>query len=47
LQKALRMPLRERKRRHKALMQRLRKRDVHAWYSSFLDVLLAVPSQDR
>jgi trehalose 6-phosphate synthase len=47
LQKALRMPLPERKRRHEALMQRVRKHDVHAWYSGFLDVLLAVPSRDR
>lgn len=43
LQTALRMPAKKRRRRHKALMARIRENDVHAWYSGFLDALGGVP----
>ncbi len=39
LQTALRMPLEERRERQRALMARIRRHDVHAWYTSFLDAL--------
>ncbi len=41
LQQALRMSVKERRRRQKALMARIRARDVHAWYAAFLDALAA------
>ena len=47
LQNALTMPLPERKWRHKALVERIRKSDVHTWYSNFLDALSSVPSRER
>ena len=39
LQRALKMPLAERRRRQRALMKRVRARDAHNWQSNFLDAL--------
>ncbi len=44
MQTALRMPLRERKERHAALLSRIKTHDVAYWRKSFLDVLSASPS---
>ncbi len=44
LERALRMPLEERQQRYRALMKRIRERDVHAWYKSFLAMLEDVPA---
>jgi trehalose 6-phosphate synthase len=43
LQKALQMPLAERRRRHRSLMKRVRQHDARNWQSSFLDVLEDLP----
>ena len=43
LQKALRMPLAERKRRQRALLATIRKHDVHEWQHKFLDALANTP----
>ncbi|GIX24609.1 MAG: alpha,alpha-trehalose-phosphate synthase (UDP-forming) [Caldimonas sp.] len=39
IQQALRMPLEERQRRHRALLARIREHDVHWWRRRFLDTL--------
>ncbi|WP_348753117.1 trehalose-6-phosphate synthase, partial [uncultured Aquincola sp.] len=39
IQRALQMPLAERRERHTVLLQRIREYDVHAWRQDFLDVL--------
>lgn len=39
LQQAIKMPLEERRQRHAALLERVRKRDVHQWRASFLAAL--------
>jgi len=41
MQVALKMPLRERKQRHGALLERIKRHDVRHWRRSFLDVLMA------
>jgi trehalose 6-phosphate synthase len=46
LQKALNMPLAERRQRQRALMKRIRERDAHAWQSSFLETLEGLPGKD-
>ncbi|ABE36724.1 alpha,alpha-trehalose-phosphate synthase [Paraburkholderia xenovorans LB400] len=43
IQRALTMPLDERRNRHAALMKRIREHDVHWWSSSFLDTLQDIP----
>jgi trehalose 6-phosphate synthase len=45
MQIALKMPLRERKQRHGALLGRIKKHDVRFWRKSFLDVLMAYPAE--
>jgi trehalose 6-phosphate synthase len=45
MQAALKMPLRERKRRHVALLDRIRKHDVRYWRKSFLKVLTACSAE--
>ncbi|HSD74360.1 MAG TPA: trehalose-6-phosphate synthase [Steroidobacteraceae bacterium] len=42
IQLAFTMPLAERRERHQALLEVLRRNDIHAWYSRFLDRLSAV-----
>ncbi|MDO9436327.1 alpha,alpha-trehalose-phosphate synthase (UDP-forming) [Hydrogenophaga sp.] len=44
MQRALQMPLEERQRRHKALLEGIRKEDVHWWRQRFLAALAAVPT---
>jgi trehalose 6-phosphate synthase len=44
IQLALQMPLAERQRRHRALLQGIRNEDVHWWRRSFLDALAGVPA---
>ncbi|MFN6994852.1 MAG: trehalose-6-phosphate synthase, partial [Aquincola tertiaricarbonis] len=39
IQRALQMPLAERRERHAALLKRIREYDVHAWRKDFLGVL--------
>ncbi len=39
MQRALQMPLEERRQRHQALLQRIRDQDVHWWRNNFLDAL--------
>jgi trehalose 6-phosphate synthase len=39
MQRALQMPLEERRQRHQALLQRIRDQDVHWWRKTFLDAL--------
>ncbi len=39
IQTALRMPLAERQQRHRALMERIRRHDIHWWRRTFLDAL--------
>ena len=46
LQRALKMPLAERRRRQRALMKRVRERDADNWQSSFLEALEAVPVKE-
>jgi trehalose 6-phosphate synthase len=41
MQTALKMPLKERKQRHAALLDRIKKHDVRYWRKSFLKVLMA------
>lgn len=43
LQRALTMPLAERRERHAALLQAIRRHDVHAWRHGFLQALVEVP----
>ena len=43
LNRALLMPLAERRERHAAMMQSIRREDVHAWRRDFLHVLREVP----
>ena len=43
LQRALEMPLAERRRRQRALMKRIRQHDARNWQSSFLDALEDLP----
>lgn len=43
LQRALKMPLAERRRRQRALMKRIRERDANNWQSSFLGTLESLP----
>ncbi len=45
MQAALKMPLRERKQRHGALLDRIKKHDVRHWRESFLSVLMAYGSE--
>ena len=45
MQAALKMPLRERKQRHGALLERIKKHDVRHWRKSFLSVLMAYRSK--
>lgn len=42
IQRALQMPLDERRQRHQALLQRVRDEDVHWWRQQFLDALAAI-----
>jgi trehalose 6-phosphate synthase len=42
IQRALTMPLAERRERHLALLEVLRRNDIHAWHHSFLERLSAV-----
>jgi trehalose 6-phosphate synthase len=42
IQRALQMPLDERRARHAALLAQIRAQDVHWWRSSFLDALAAI-----
>jgi trehalose 6-phosphate synthase len=46
LQRALKMPLAERRSRQRALMKRVRERDAHNWQSSFLEALENLPAQE-
>ena len=46
LQRALKMPLAERRWRQRALMKRVRERDADNWQSSFLEVLEAVSAKE-
>lgn len=39
IQTALQMPLKERQRRHQALMERIREHDIHWWRKTFLETL--------
>ena len=43
MQAALKMPLKERKQRHSALLARIKKHDVRFWQKSFLHALMACP----
>src|SRR5208282_6133225 len=45
MQAALKMPLRERKERHSALLSRIKKHDVRYWRKSFLKVLAACSAE--
>ncbi|HUF87687.1 MAG TPA: trehalose-6-phosphate synthase [Thermohalobaculum sp.] len=47
LQRALTMPLDERRTRYRALIERIRAHDVHAWYREFLDALADAPRTER
>ena len=47
IERALRMPLAERRERHAALLARVRAQDVHEWRRSFLDALAAVEPRVR
>jgi trehalose 6-phosphate synthase len=44
MQRALQMPLEERQRRHQALLQHIRDKDVHWWREQFLAALAAIPN---
>lgn len=44
LQAAVRMPLGERRQRHQALLEVLRRNDIHAWHRRFLDTLEGDPA---
>jgi trehalose 6-phosphate synthase len=46
LQRALKMPIAERRHRRSALMKRICKRDAHNWQSSFLGVLEGLPARE-
>ena len=46
IQRALQMPLEERRRRHAALLANVREQDVHQWRLEFLSTLARV-RQDR
>jgi trehalose 6-phosphate synthase len=48
LQKAIEMPLAERRERHRSMMDVLRRNDIHAWCRRFIDTLGALePSAER
>jgi trehalose 6-phosphate synthase len=47
IQRALRMPLDERRERHEALMAQIRQHDVHEWSRMFLDNLAAIGKDER
>ena len=47
IQRALQMPLAERRIRHAALIAQIREHDVHAWRSDFLGALAAVQARVR
>ena len=47
IQRALQMPLDERRTRHAALLAQIRAQDVHWWRRSFLDALAAVEPRAR
>jgi trehalose 6-phosphate synthase len=47
LERALTMPLDERRERWRAMMSRISRQDVSAWRESFLGMLRAAPSPDR
>jgi trehalose 6-phosphate synthase len=44
IQRALRMPLEERQRRHQALLHNIREQDVHWWRQAFLSALATAPA---
>jgi trehalose 6-phosphate synthase len=46
LQRALKMPLAERRHRQRELMKRIRKHDAHNWQSSFLGALEGLPARE-
>ena len=46
IRRALEMPLEERQQRHAALMECLRREDVHWWCRAFLDALAESPQAD-
>jgi trehalose 6-phosphate synthase len=46
IEEALRMPLAERRERHQQMMEVLRRNDIHAWHTRFLEVLAAA-ARDR
>ena len=46
IQRALRMPLAERRERHAALYERVRREDVHAWRRAFLAALTGEQGAD-
>jgi trehalose 6-phosphate synthase len=46
LYRALQMPLKERQRRQKALIARIRKQDARAWLGSFLSALEGLRATD-
>jgi trehalose 6-phosphate synthase len=47
LQRALTMPLRERRCRNRALVKSVRGSDVHSWYRAFLGALQGAPRPSR
>jgi trehalose 6-phosphate synthase len=47
IQRALQMPLAERRERHAALLKRIRTNDVHWWRKEFLDALSAIEPRVR
>lgn len=47
IQRALRMPLAERRERHAALLAQVTEHDVHEWSRTFLDTLSAVETRPR
>jgi len=46
IQRALHMPLAERRQRHQALLARIRTHDVHGWRTAFLDALSSAPASE-
>jgi trehalose 6-phosphate synthase len=47
IQQAFSMPLAERRERHQAMLEVLRRNDIHAWYSRFLESLTATRRGDE
>jgi trehalose 6-phosphate synthase len=47
IQRALQMPLAERRERHDALLAQVRAQDVHWWRSNFLETLSAIQPRVR